>query len=117
LLTQIAVQFGVAVAQVEYIQQTQQQSQKLAQTAERQQNLISLTRKIGEALAEKVTESSVFANILQTTASEVRRLLQVDRTVVYRFNPDWSGEFVAESVGKGWIPFREQQFQRSYATR
>lgn len=55
LLTQIAVQFGVAVSQVEYIQQTQEQSQKLARTAERQQNLIFLTRKIGEALAEKVT--------------------------------------------------------------
>lgn len=112
LLTQIGVQFGVAVSQVEYIQQTQEQSQQLVKTAERQQNLISLTRQIGEALAEKVSESSVFANILQTTASEVRRLLQVDRTVVYRFNPDWSGEFVAESVGKGWIPFREQQFQQ-----
>lgn len=50
---------------------------------------------------------------MQTTASEVRRLLQVDRTVVYRFSPDWSGEFVAESVGKGWIPFKEQQFQKA----
>jgi methyl-accepting chemotaxis protein PixJ len=113
LLTQIAVQFGVAVSQVEYLQQTQEQSQKLARTAERQQNLIFLTRKIGEALAEKVTESSAFATILQTTAAEVRRLLQVDRTVVYRFNADFSGEFISESVNKNWIPFKEQQFQKS----
>ncbi len=112
LLTQIGVQFGVAVSQVEYIQQTQEQSQKLALTAERQQNLISLTRKIGEALTEKI-DSSEFASILQTTTAEVRRLLQVDRVVVYRFNPDWSGVFVAESVGKGWVPFKEQQFDQA----
>jgi methyl-accepting chemotaxis protein PixJ len=112
LLNQFGVNFGVAISQVEYIQQTEQQSERLTRTAQRQQNLITLTRKIGEALTEKV-ESTEINGILQTTAAEVRRLLQVDRTVVYRFNPDWSGEFVAESVGKGWIPFREQSFDRN----
>ncbi|MBF2007729.1 MAG: GAF domain-containing protein [Chlorogloeopsis fritschii C42_A2020_084] len=108
LLTQIGVQFGLAISHVESFQNTQQQSQKLASIAERQQNLIFLTRKIGEALAVK-NESSETLNILQTVASEVRRLLKVDRVIVYRFNPDWSGEFVAESVDKSWVPLKEKQ--------
>jgi methyl-accepting chemotaxis protein PixJ len=106
LLNQFAANFGIAVLQVETLQQTQEQSKQLARTAERQQNLIALTRKIGEALTASVTDTSVFDSILQTTVAEVRRLLEADRTVVYRFNPDWSGEFIAESVAKGWVPFK-----------
>ena len=113
LLNHFGVNFGVAVSQTEYIQQTQEQSQKLALTAERQQNLITLTRKIGEVLIEKLADSSQFDTILQTTVQQIRYLLQVDRVVVYRFNPDWSGIFVAESVAKGWTPFREQQFEKT----
>jgi methyl-accepting chemotaxis protein PixJ len=112
LLKQFATSFGVAVAQVESMQQSEQQSQKLARTAERQQNLIALTRKIGEALIDKASDSSQFEIILQTTVAEVRRLLQADRTVVYRFNPDWSGDFIAESMAKGCIPFKEKQIDQ-----
>ncbi|PAX53100.1 GAF domain-containing protein, partial [Brunnivagina elsteri] len=111
-LNQIALQFGVAISQAEYIQQVQQQSQKLARTAERQQSLIELTRKIGETLTEAVTHSSQFNKILQTTVIEVRQLLQADRSVVYRFNSDWSGDFVTESVGKGWLPFQEKSIDK-----
>jgi methyl-accepting chemotaxis protein PixJ len=113
LVNQIGVQLGVAVSQAEFLQQAQEQSQKLARTAERQQSLIALTRKIGEALIEKVTDSSQFDTILQTTVAEVRKLLQADRTVVYRFNPDWTGEFVAESFSKGWLSFRQQKFDQA----
>jgi two-component system, sensor histidine kinase and response regulator len=34
-----------------------------------------------------------------------------DRVVVYRFNPDWSGEFVAESVGDSWVSLIEAHKQ------
>lgn len=112
LLRQIAVNLGVAVSQAEFAQQTEEQSRQLAKTAERQQSLISLTRKIGEALAEKVTDSSQFSVILQTTVHEVRRLLKTDRTVVYRFNEDWSGNFIAESIGKNWKPFAEKEIDQ-----
>jgi light-regulated signal transduction histidine kinase (bacteriophytochrome) len=40
---------------------------------------------------------------LNITSYEVRHILEADRVAVYRFNPDWSGEFIAESVGDGWI--------------
>ena len=107
-LKQVGINFGIAISQTEYIEQIQTQSEQLAKTAERQQNVISLTRKIGEALTEKVTDSSQFDVILQTTVAEVRQLLKADRTVVYRFNSDWSGDFIAESVDRGWIPFKEK---------
>ncbi len=39
---------------------------------------------------------------LNTLLSEVRATLQLDRAVVYRFYPDWSGHIVGESVLPGW---------------
>ena len=47
--------------------------------------------------------------IFTATTQELRQLIKCDRIVVYRFNPDWSGEFVAESVGGEWIPLMRQQ--------
>ncbi|MCX7593392.1 MAG: PAS domain S-box protein [Fischerella sp.] len=46
--------------------------------------------------------------IFTATTEELRQVLNCDRVVVYRFNPDWSGEFVAESVGSGWVSLIEQ---------
>ncbi|WP_353258713.1 GAF domain-containing protein [Prochlorothrix hollandica] len=40
--------------------------------------------------------------VFQVTVDEVRSLLGCDRVVVYQFNEDWSGQFVAESVALGW---------------
>ncbi len=49
-------------------------------------------------LTRKVRQSLEPVEVLQTTVSEVRQILQVDRVVIYQFLPDWSGEFVVESV-------------------
>ena len=40
--------------------------------------------------------------IFDATTAELRHTLQCDRTLIYRFNPDWSGIVVAESVGESW---------------
>lgn len=42
--------------------------------------------------------------IFQTTATEVRQLLNADRVGVFRFDSqlDWEGEFVSEEVRPGW---------------
>ncbi|WP_422614625.1 GAF domain-containing protein, partial [Aetokthonos hydrillicola] len=112
LLTKISDQLGIAISQTEYLTQVKAQSQELARTTQKQRNLITLTHRLGEILTQKVATTSQFDAILQATVAQVRELLQVDRCVVYEFNPDWSGQFVAESVGKGWIPFREQNFDQ-----
>ncbi|BAY64490.1 GAF sensor signal transduction histidine kinase [Calothrix brevissima NIES-22] len=49
--------------------------------------------------------------IFAATTSELRQVIGCDRVVVYRFNPDWSGEFVAESVAEGWIALNQVQMQ------
>jgi len=42
--------------------------------------------------------------IFQDTTAELRQVIECDRLLVYRFNPDWSGVLVAESVGVDWQP-------------
>ncbi|PLZ84937.1 hypothetical protein CEN45_06390 [Fischerella thermalis CCMEE 5198] len=49
------------------------------------------------------------ATIFTATTQELRQVLNCDRVVVYRFNPDWSGDFVPESVASGWVSLIEQQ--------
>jgi diguanylate cyclase (GGDEF)-like protein/PAS domain S-box-containing protein len=52
------------------------------------------------AVALRIRHSLALNEILQTTANEVRGLLQCDRVVLYQFAPDWSGEVVVEAVSK-----------------
>ena len=87
LLNQIGVQFGVALQQAELVVHSQQQ-------AEREKILAKIIDRIRQTLDTNT--------ILRTTTQEVRQLLKADRVAVYRFNPDWSGEFIAESVANGW---------------
>lgn len=50
------------------------------------------------SIAHTIRQSLDIQQMLDTTVAEVRRFLQVDRVVVYRFHADWQGEIVAESV-------------------
>lgn len=54
------------------------------------------------ASAHRIRQSLNVQEILNTTVAEVRQLLQTDRVIVYRFQPDWTGDVVAESVASGW---------------
>jgi methyl-accepting chemotaxis protein PixJ len=92
----IASQFGVALEQTEYLEQLQEQSSQLVQTAERDKTIAKISTKILQSLDED--------SIFRTASQEIRLLLKCDRAAVYQFLPDWSGVFVAESVGKGWTP-------------
>jgi len=47
--------------------------------------------------------------IFSATTQELRQVLNCDRVVIYRFNPDWSGEIVSESVALGWIKLMQTQ--------
>ncbi|MEH2248424.1 PAS domain S-box protein [Nostoc sp.] len=74
-----------------------------------------------EALRESAERERAIAQVIQSmrqtldletifaaTTQELRQVLNCDRVVVYRFNPHWSGEFVSESVGNGWISLIEE---------
>jgi methyl-accepting chemotaxis protein PixJ len=48
-------------------------------------------------------------DVLKTTTQGVRQLLQVDRVLIYRFNADWSGTMIAESVGSGFSSILQEK--------
>ncbi|HBB32178.1 MAG TPA: hypothetical protein DDZ80_17685 [Cyanobacteria bacterium UBA8803] len=83
---------------------------------------ISDLKRIEEALRESALREQAIATVLQrmrqtldmnkifsATTEELRHVLNCDRVAIYRFNPDWSGEFVSESVAKGWAPLIVEQ--------
>ncbi|MEQ9368130.1 MAG: GAF domain-containing protein [Coleofasciculus chthonoplastes F3-SA18-01] len=54
------------------------------------------------AIALRIHQSLELDEILDTTVTEVRQFLETDRVLIYRFNPDWSGQIVVESAGEPW---------------
>jgi two-component system, chemotaxis family, CheB/CheR fusion protein len=53
-------------------------------------------------IVAKIRETFELTEIFQNTTQKLRETLKCDRLVLYHFNADWSGEFVAESVSCGW---------------
>ncbi|TAG96058.1 MAG: PAS domain S-box protein [Oscillatoriales cyanobacterium] len=56
--------------------------------------------RLAVAMLERIRYSLNLGEILTTAVEEVRQFLQVDRTVIYQFNPNWSGFIAVESVDK-----------------
>ena len=54
-------------------------------------------------IVETIRKTFDLTEIFQSTTNKLRSTLKCDRLVLYRFEPDWSGRFVAESVAPGWI--------------
>ncbi|MGF1499484.1 MAG: GAF domain-containing protein [Elainellaceae cyanobacterium] len=102
LLARIGSQVGVALQHTQAVDQLRRQSQQLQQALERERAVAMII--------DKIRRSLDIDTIFQTTAQEVRQLIQADRVAIYRFNKDWSGRFVVEAVGPGWKSLlREQQ--------
>jgi len=58
----------------------------------------------------KIRQSLQLEEILQTTVTEVQKLLQADRVLVYRVWPDGTGSAVTEAVVPGWPIILGQNF-------
>jgi diguanylate cyclase (GGDEF)-like protein len=76
--------------------------------------------RIVAAVTQRIHQSLDLTEILQATATEVRQLFDADRVILYRFEPDWSGTVVVESVADDWSPilglhFMDTCFQKTYA--
>ncbi|MBP0019765.1 MAG: GAF domain-containing protein [Cyanobacteria bacterium SBLK] len=105
LLVQIAEQLGVALQQASTLRQQRLQAEKLKKAVEREKT-IALT-------IDRIKQSTEPQTVFRVATESVRKLLKSDRVVVYRFTPDWGGEFVAESVGEGWISLTKEQRENS----
>jgi signal transduction histidine kinase len=64
---------------------------------------------------QKVRASIDLEHVFYTTVQELYQLFKADRVVVYRFKPDWSGEFIAEAVGQQWRSLKVDQTDPQYA--
>lgn len=58
-------------------------------------------------ITQTIRQSLDLNAILNTAVTEVKQTLQVDRAAIYRFTPDWSGDFVVESVDPQWVKLVE----------
>ena len=94
-LVQTSLQFSLAKSQIDYLELVRLKSDKLVQIAEQEKAITKISNRIRQSLDVE--------EIFKTTTQEVRQLLRCNRVAVYRFNPNWSGEFVAESVGHTWV--------------
>lgn len=60
--------------------------------------------RLTQQLVERMRQTLRVEQIFETTTRDLRLLLECDRTTLYRFNPDWSGGFVAESMALHCLP-------------
>ncbi|MEA5465255.1 methyl-accepting chemotaxis protein [Leptothoe sp. PORK10 BA2] len=65
------------------------------EAARRSSQLASLTSDLRK---NNIDQDRIFS----IAVNEIRKAIEADRVVVYRFNEDWSGEIVSESVAMGW---------------
>lgn len=101
LMLQLSTPLGIALQQAEVRTQLQAKVEQIAIAAERER---TVTR-----IIDRLRQSLDINSIFRTTTQELRHLLKADRVLLYRFNPDWSGEFVAESVAPGWLALLQEQ--------
>jgi signal transduction histidine kinase len=78
------------------ITEQKQTERRLRQQAERE--------RIVSGINQRIRQSLNLDEVLKTAVEEVRQFLACDRTLICRFNPDWSGAIVVESVGEEWTP-------------
>jgi PAS domain S-box-containing protein len=53
-------------------------------------------------ISQDIRQSLNLNDVLSRAVERVRDLLNTDRTIIFRFHPNWQGIVVAESVAPGW---------------
>ncbi|MBW4671511.1 MAG: PAS domain S-box protein [Cyanomargarita calcarea GSE-NOS-MK-12-04C] len=82
------------------ITERKQSEDALLLSAERERAIAKIIQKMRQTLD--------LETIFTATTQELRQVINCDRVVVYRFQSDWSGEFVSESVGMEWVSLMEK---------
>ncbi|NEQ67122.1 MAG: histidine kinase, partial [Symploca sp. SIO2D2] len=55
-------------------------------------------------MTSRIRHSLELQEILSATVSEMRSFLDTDRVKIYRFEPDGSGQVIAESIAPNRLP-------------
>jgi methyl-accepting chemotaxis protein PixJ len=93
-LRQIGLQVGIAMQQLDYVKQLETKAQQ---------------EKAINKITERVRQSLAIEDIFKNVSQELRQSLKVDRSIVYQFNQNWSGQVVAEAVSAGWTSLLVEQ--------
>jgi PAS domain S-box-containing protein len=75
--------------------------QKLTEARLREQ---AEREKLVSGINQRIRQSLNLDEVLKTAVTEVRQFLVCDRTLIYRFDADWNGTILVESVAKEWKP-------------
>lgn len=65
------------------------------------------------SMALHIRRSLNFEEVANQIVQEIRRFLEADRTIIYRFTPDMSGVIVAEAIIPPWLPCLNVQVEDS----
>ena len=107
-MQEYAIRFVKPLQQTAYFRNAEFQSKQMERAFKREKSLSKSLEKLRLSKDEKA--------VWQIATDKGREILDVDRVAIYRFNPDWSGNFVADSVAPGWsslmkiVPFIEDTF-------
>jgi signal transduction histidine kinase len=107
---QIAQHFATNIQQHRLVNQVHILNQELARQSQELQQIVTYQQSLANVVG-KIRASIDLNDIFHTTVQEIYELLEADRVVVYRFHPDWSGEFVAEAVGAQWLSLKASHDQ------
>ncbi|RZM82787.1 GAF domain-containing protein [Leptolyngbya iicbica] len=97
-------------------QRTEELSQRNLQLAQ-----VAQQERATSLVLQRMRRSMKLDVIFRSTVKEVRQAIGCDRAIVYRFQPDWSGEVIAEAVDVPWQallqktgvgPWQEQLLQQ-----
>jgi methyl-accepting chemotaxis protein PixJ len=92
--TQVSTQLGLAIDRIGYLQKREVEAKQQEVEAKR----LQLCADIATSARESLDVKEIFEKAVQGT----QQILKAERVFLYRFNPDWSGDVVAESIAPGW---------------
>lgn len=92
-LARISHQLTILQQQKQLLEQNArlQQQEELMRQRVRQERLLRL-------MTQRIRQSLHLREILNTAVVEIQQLLDTDRALIFRFQPDWSGSVIAEAV-------------------
>lgn len=68
---------------------------------------------LAESSPFHIDESTSLGDLLANAADEVQRVTQFDRVMIYKFDSDWNGDVVAESLRNGVDSYLDHHFPSS----
>ncbi len=106
LLRRVADQIGIALQQAENLEQIKARSNELETLARQEQTL--------SRVVDKIRQTLDLETIFQTATQEVRKLLEIERVTIYKFDENYFGDFVGEAQLPGYPKFLGQRWDDPY---